>query len=245
MTETRNPKTIEEKVTELLKDQITHPTIPVDIFLIEVENLFNYATKDKDLLVANGLDANLIDELPPAIALLQDRQSQWIQVFNGKSITLEEWANESKDGYNLQRELQHVFKFAYRKDAKLLAQVNRIADGSGHADMVQDLSDYAVIGKANPEPLNLVKFDLTKLDKADEYSHSLRTLLGKVNGIRKNSDKEEKEMRDRAYTYLKNIVDEIRDFGKYTFWEDEAKMKLYTSEYHRKKREKQETTPEV
>jgi len=114
MTETRNPKTIEEKVTELLKDQITHPTIPVDIFLIEVENLFNYATKDKDLLVANGLDANLIDELPPTIALLQDRQSQWIQVFNGKSITLEEWANESKDGYNLQRELQHVFKFAYR-----------------------------------------------------------------------------------------------------------------------------------
>lgn len=84
MTETTTPKTIEEKVAELLEDQITHPPMPVDSYVIEVENLFNYASQDKDKLVANGLDASLIDELPPAIAFLQDKQSEWMQVLMEK-----------------------------------------------------------------------------------------------------------------------------------------------------------------
>ncbi|PKQ66469.1 hypothetical protein BZG01_10595 [Labilibaculum manganireducens] len=41
-------------------------------------------------------------------------------------------------------------------------------------------------------------------------------------------------MRDRACTYLKQLVDEIRAYGKYAFWNDEEKQKRYSREYQRK-----------
>jgi len=69
-------------------------------------------------------------------------------------------------------------------------------------------------------------------------SNSLLSLLGEVNGIRKDADNPEKELRDRAYTYLKQAVDEIRDYGKYAFWKEEKKVKLYSSNYSRKIRER-------
>ncbi|WP_180335638.1 hypothetical protein [Labilibaculum filiforme] len=51
-------------------------------------------------------------------------------------------------------------------------------------------------------------------------------------------------MRDRAYTYLKQLVDEIRTYGKYAFWNDEEKQKRYTSEYLRNSRKTKKETIE-
>jgi hypothetical protein len=39
--------------------------------------------------------------------------------------------------------------------------VSAITDGSGHADMIQDLNDIAVLGRENPDPLTAIGFDLT------------------------------------------------------------------------------------
>lgn len=237
MAETTPSPTIKEITSNMSKDQVLTSNIPIDIYIIEAENLHNYASKDQDELIARGLDKKVITNLPNSIAFLQDCQSGWMVKYNGSEITLEQWNEESKGAYDLQRKLQHDFRFAYRNSPKILTQVNRIAEGSGHADMVQDLSDYAAIGKANPEPLKAILFDATYLDKAESFSHSTRILLGKVNGIRTETDKPEKDLRDRAYSYLKQSVDEIRDFGKYVFWEDEDKVKHYSSAYQRKIRE--------
>ncbi|WP_372935386.1 hypothetical protein [Mariniphaga sediminis] len=49
-----------------------------------------------------------------------------------------------------------------------------ITDGSGHADLIQDLNDIAVLGRENPDPLTSIGFDLTQLDlaatRADELA---------------------------------------------------------------------------
>lgn len=45
-------------------------------------------------------------------------------------------------------------------------------------------------------------------------------------------------MRNRAYIYLKQAVDEIRDCGKYTFACNPERLKGYRSEYLRKYRKK-------
>ncbi len=226
--------TAKQKALAIMASKVITPTVPIDITLVEAENLSNYAINDQDQLVAKGLNPEVINDLVPRINLLKDAQSEWMISFNGKVITLEQWTEASEKAYQLQREFAHVFRFAYRKDHKLMVQVNRISDGNGHADMIQDLSDYAALGKANPEPLQAVNYDMSKLDLADELSVSTRTLLGKVNGIRTETGKPEKEFRDRAYTYLKQAVDEVRDFGKFVFWEDEGKLKHYSSEYLRK-----------
>lgn len=46
-----------------------------------------------------------------------------------------------------------------------------------NADMIQDLSDLAALGKANTEPLIKIGMDLTLLDKAEKLSGEMAKLL--------------------------------------------------------------------
>ena len=227
------------------KDKIVTPTVPVKIYSMEAENLGVYAKRDLKLLVAKGFNPILIDKLNDRIDVLKDAQSAWMAIYNAKDLTIDEWKEVSDNAFAFQRGLLHDFRFAYRNDQNIMLQVNRIADGSGHADLIQDLSDYAALGKANPGPLLALNFDLSRLDFAEELSDITLTLLGQVNGIRTETDKPEKKLRDQAYTLLKQSVDEIRDFGKYVFWEDEAKLKLYRSEYYRRIKSKKDSEEEI
>jgi len=43
-------------------------------------------------------------------------------------------------------------------------------------------------------------------------------------------------MRDKAYTHLKQAVDQVRECGQYVFWRNEARLKGYGSRYFRKAR---------
>jgi hypothetical protein len=44
-----------------------------------------------------------------------------------------------------------------------------------------------------------------------------------------------KKVRDKAFTYMKEAVDEIRIHGQYVFWKDEQRFKGYVSRYHKNK----------
>ena len=105
-------------------------------------------------------------------------------------------------------------------------------------DLIQDLSDYSAFAKQYPEPLSAILFDTSKTERAKQISLDLVDLMNKVDGVKNSKNRPEKIMRDRAYTHLKQLVDEIRDYGKYVFWNDEEKQKRYSSEYIRDKNKK-------
>ncbi len=110
--------------------------------------------------------------------------------------------------------------------------MNQISEGDTNADMIQDLNDIAVLGKANEEKLSAIAFDLTRLDEAAQMSTDLAELLAIANGDKAVSS-ETKVIRDKAYTHLKELVDEIRAAGKYLFWRDKDRYKGYVSVYWR------------
>lgn len=99
--------------------------------------------------------------------------------------------------------------------------------------MVQDLNDLAIMGKQNVEQLVAIGFDLTKLDAAAELSDNMAVLLAETNGSC-GAGNDSKYLRNQAYTYLKELVDEIRACGKYVFWKDKRRLEGYTSKYWRK-----------
>lgn len=106
-----------------------------------------------------------------------------------------------------------------------------IEAGSGNADLVQDLSDLSVLGDANQPLLQAIQLDLTQLSTAAGLSLEMSTLLATMNGERAETN-ESKQLRDKAYTYLKEAMDEIREAGKFVFWKDEKRLKGYKSAYH-------------
>lgn len=59
-------------------------------------------------------------------------------------------------------------------------------------------------------------------------------LLGDING-RMYFEDDIKLVRDQAYTLTKEIVDEIRSYGKFVFRKNAVKQKAYASKYNRER----------
>jgi hypothetical protein len=111
--------------------------------------------------------------------------------------------------------------------------------------MIQYLNDIAVLGRENPDPLTAIGFDLTQLDLAATRADELANLLAEANGDKADPNYS-KTIRDKAYTHLKELVDEIREAGKYVFRNNKNRLKGYSSNYWKKRnRSKKEETNEA
>ncbi|WP_372643690.1 hypothetical protein [Ancylomarina sp.] len=222
------------------KKDIKQPNLPIDVANNEAMYLYDIGSRDIDKFASTDVDVALIESLPIRVGGLRYSQTRWTQVFAEKSEIEKQWSLISSEGFELRDEILHFSRYAYRKDKALMAIVHRIAEGATNADMIQDLSELSMLGKNNPTQLEGVSFDLLKLDRAAELAEQGGLLLGKVNGDRDDNDNVDKDMRDRAYTYLKEGVDAIREAGRFLFWKDEEKAEQYASAYFRKLRETRE-----
>lgn len=141
--------------------------------------------------------------------------------------------------YGLRDQMLRTMRYAYRHDEVLLKRVSQIAEGTGHADMIQDLNDIAILGRAHPEPLQVVGVGAEQLQQAATTADAMAELLAQVNGERAGGNSA-RVIRDQAYMHLKEAVDEIRACGQFVFWDNESRQEGYHSRYRRSQRR---TTP--
>ncbi|WP_106794491.1 hypothetical protein [Aquimarina sp. Aq78] len=218
----------------LPQEAVKSPTIPVDVFMQEAENLFVWAEEDKETLLAKGLDwQTYAEDLPTRTGACRYAQAIWMKERYSQEEAAKTWRKESPKAYEFRNDLLADLRFAFRKRPDLIARVRAIADGEGDADMIQDLMDISVLGKVNAPELEKIKYDLRNLELAAQRSDTLAELLAKANGTTLDNSKA-KEIRDRAYTYLKEAIDEVRDTGKYAFRKDPERYKGYISQYKRR-----------
>ncbi len=219
-------------IEAIAEDDVRAPSTPVDSYLQEAENLSHWCSDDATQLAVVGITIEKINDLPVRAGALREAQSRWFRDRYSREEAQREWDTLSPAAYDLRDELIHTFRYAYRNDETILSRISEIADGTGNEDMIQDLNDLSVLGKANPEPLVSIMFDVLKLDTAAEKADTMADLLATANG-EKAGRSESKLIRDKAYTYLKELVDEIRAAGKYVFWKDEARYRGYLNQYRR------------
>jgi hypothetical protein len=226
-------------------EEVQTPTIPVDVFLQEAENLHHWSLDDFDALKVVGISKEMINDLPVRAGACREAQSVWNKDYRSQQKAQKEWAKQSPEAYDFRNDLLASLRFAYRKDDALLSRVSAITDGGGHADMIQDLNDIAVLGRENPDPLTAIGFDLTQLDLAATRADELANLLAEANGDKADPNYS-KTIRDKAYTHLKTLVDEVREAGKYVFRNNKNRLKGYSSTYWKKQnRSKKEEAGEV
>jgi hypothetical protein len=219
-------------IEALAANEVKTPDMPVSEFAQEGEDLATWAAHDKEVLQAAGLDVSLIDNLPIRAGALRYQQGEWQSDVESRKNALQEWKDESPKGYDLVSVLNHNFRFAFRNHPELLTRVDEIAQDSGHADMVQDLMSLSLLGSKNPELLQAVGFDMALIEQAANLSNTLGELLA-LNNDDQQQNSATKLLRDKAYTYLKQAVDEIRQYGKYVFWRNPDRLKGYSSNYNR------------
>ena len=235
-----------DEIRAIDENQVKQPNMPVSIFIQEGEDLYTWCQADKEILTSKGLDWTKTEDLPVCLGALREAQSQWNAERNTQEQAGKAWSDKAPAAYDMRDTLLHDFRYAFRNDSVLLGRVSAIADGNGHADMIQDLNDLAVLGKENAGPLADIHFDATLLDQAATTADELGQLLSLVNGDRREHS-EIKTMRDKAYTLCKSLTDEIRTCGQYAFWRNEDRVKGYASAYIRKlhrQSKRKETTVE-
>ena len=222
------------EIESIDESQVNYPDIPVNVVLQESENLMVWCQDDKEQLEKGGLDWNLVTDLTLRTGACRYIQSEWQKEYKGMLEVQKEWKVKSPEAYNLRNELLHHFYYAFKKMPDLYAQTQSIGKGSSHADMIQDLSDLAILGKANSSALLAVGVDLELLNRAETLSEEMSILLAKFNA-KKLENSKLRLLRDKAYIHMKVAMDEIRRCGQYVFWRNKERRKGYISQYLKKK----------
>jgi GTP cyclohydrolase II len=223
----------QKEIAAISDEDVKLPNMPVGEAVQEAENLFAWCMGDKAALTKAGLDWALVDDLPLRAGACRYAESLWKRDSKTSEEAEKEWKLKSPEGFDLRDRLQHHLTFAFRKDPEQLAKVQTIREGSSRADMLQDLSDLSVLGKSQPALLKQIGFDMSMLGQAAQMSDDLSAVLALVNGEDTVEDNT-KKMRDKAYTYMKQAMDEIRTTGQYVFWRDEDRKKGYVSTYQKR-----------
>ena len=218
----------------LSQELVKAPAQPVDVVLQEAENLFIWVQEDKEVLISKGLAwETFVKDLPARTGACRYAQALWAKERYNQEAAAKAWKKEAPKAYTFRSDLLADLRFAFRKRPDLLSRVREITDGDGDADMIQDLMDISVLGKANIPELKAINYDLSCFDLAAQQSDELAELLAKANGAILDNSKA-KDLRDRAFTHLKEAIDEIRDTGKYAFRKDPERYKGYISRYRRR-----------
>ncbi len=150
-----------------------------------------------------------------------------------------EWRNESPGAIELHDYLRHHLLFAYADSPEKLQRVREMSEGNSIVDKVQHLQNYSTFGRENPEELKRTGFDPALLDKAAALSARMGMLLGQKN-VRDQNLATAELIHNRIYTCLKREIAKVRGYGKFIFYRDPKKRKLYTSGYYRKRNHKAE-----
>ncbi len=216
-----------EQIESLAKENVKLPSNPIDEVTAYAENLAIEAQKDKEKLEAAGLNSAYIEDLKSLSGALRYSQALWVAEFKAIGEARQQWKVESPEAYRLKKEMLHHLSFAYRDMDDVKQKVKRIREGSGHADMIQDLLELSVLAEKYPEPLTKIGFDSALTAKARTVSNQMRELLALANGSETTSVS--KLNRDRAFTLLQIRMSEICEVGRYVFWEDQDRLSAYKS----------------
>lgn len=226
---------IEKVVNNLLAlraSEVLEPDKPVDIVVQEADDLYVNSQKDKVSLAMRGITEKKIKSLLTYSEALYVAESDWFVERGKKEEANKKWLAISGTAHDLRDIILHDFRYAYRNDENIISKLKEVSKGATHSDMIQDLGKLIAVSEKYPENLIKMNFDMTLLDKAKEMSKTLGLIYAEAKAEDRSS--EAKDIRDRAYTCLKMVVDEIRAAGQNLFWRTPERLKYYRSEYKHK-----------
>jgi len=222
-------------IVSIADERIKAPTgIPVRNYLQEAENIYNWCQADREKLVANGIDWQMVEDMPARIDALREAQAIWTTSDSGEVGIEKEWHTQLPAAYDLRKELARSLKFAFRDNRTARAAITRLASGQSQASLIQSLRDLAIFGMEHAGYLESKKFNMQKLTAGAEMSRKMGSLLAAVKTGRSFSS-ESLRLRNQAYTHLKEAVDELKAHAVYLFAGNKNRMRGYTSEYRKKK----------
>ncbi|MFA9370109.1 MAG: hypothetical protein ACERIH_00155 [Labilibaculum antarcticum] len=223
-----------DEINAIANENTKHCDMPFEIYIYEAERLHTRATEDLAELSAVNMPVGLIDELHARTKALSRAQLNWVELTGEKKQAMTNFKAETPALLKLRKCLIDNMQFAFRNDKDLLKKIRDIKKGNSLTNIIFDLALLARLGKSNAKTLQAINFDLSLCDKAtSEYER-----ISKLQAIKDSKMYVPDDMlliRNKAFTLLKQVVDEIRSYGKFAFRDNPEIVKAYQSQHHCKR----------
>ncbi len=213
-------------------DMIDEPRMPIAVALQEANDLAILLAEDASVaaqLEAVGLDRAVIDGLRPAVGATREAQSRWV-VLRDRSKPAAQKEREAR-GEALRSELLSAARWSLREDEVALGTLSAISEGDGLADLVQDLRDLAQLVERSRAAFAADRtFEAAaSIEQARSLSDEISAGAGtaKLDGEAASA----RELRDRAYTHLATLVEQLRAAGRHAYRKDDRMRKRFVSRH--------------
>jgi hypothetical protein len=222
----------------LASTEVDAPDVPPAVVVQEAFNLVALLADPsvRTRLLSKGLPAAVIDGLGPAAGALSTAQAQWMAARDPHKS--EAQAALELRAYELRTRLSSACRFHLRNQRKALSTLDVIAEGEGTADLIQDLHDLAELITQNVTHFAAdTTFDAA--ERAATASSLASELRLAVSAATVTSDQAAaKDLRDRAYSHLDDVLANLRAAGRYAYEDDPATQTKFSSAYLRRRRQR-------
>jgi len=215
----------------------TPPDLPVREAILEAARMVAPARKLRPKLsTIPDFDLADADDLPGLVEALRRAETRWQKARKlQQAVSL---VGARKDAEELRRKFYRAARYRLRKNAEALAEIDRIAEGDGLADLVQDLGDIAAfLEKYEASFVGDVILPKKPIQRARALA---ATLKGGKDGT---GALDALAHRNLVFHALQVAVDEVREAARYLL-SDRRRLAPFLSEYeaNRKRRSRARKT---
>lgn len=207
------------------------PSMPVRTAQLEGQRLWTTAKPMRAKFAAlEDFDVEAFDSIPHLLTALGEAETDWQRKRIAKQqkslVALRKQAEESR------RKVMAAGRYRLRKNAAAQLELDRIDEGEGLADLIQDLNDLAdFIGS---------HMDVMTRDKniTEATPGQLRETAQALNEGEDDSEPalEALEHRNKVFVALDEALREVRAAAGYLYTDDPKRLQPYRSQYEAKQR---------
>ena len=236
---------IEKAITQLPAADVDRPDRPMAHFLQQTNDLATYLKQNEAVttkLTQVGITKAQLDALPHAIDVAREAESSWQAT--RKPRTPDEREALEKNAYDLRSDLVAACRWSLRKDKNAQAVLDEVQTGTGAEDLALDLDTLSTLMLTHEQ-----SFDGDATFKVKDQAATAADTAKQVRSTLSEERADESEakaldMRDRAFTYLDALWDDLRAAGRYAFRDDDAVLAhfrdRYAIAYNRRARDRQQ-----
>lgn len=227
-------------------DDPVAPSLPIAVLHQEADNLLTWLAQGSiDKLIAVGVKPSMLDDARTALAASREAQAGWMVVWGGRKSAARKDAEAA--GAELRGHLMAACRWSLRDSADAQATLDRIAEGSGLPDLVQDLHDLAALIDANTAAFaSDSTFD--PAEQATAARASAAEIAGGMAAALAQGDKGvARDLRDRAAAHLNELMGTVRAAGTYVYRGSDELHRFRSAHRRRYRRraEKVASTPDA
>jgi hypothetical protein len=199
------------------------PSLPVRVLLLEADRLRKAAhASAAQLKKLPGFIAAHLHDLPALIEHLSDTEKLWGRTRFAK--TQSSRGALRKEAEELRSTIMNAGRYLLRRDATAQAELARIGEGEGLADLIQDLDDLADFVEAHASTFAL---DRRLPKKASQRARQLADELREADP----GDGGAMRARNLAAAALDFVVGEVRAAARYLFSDEPRMLAPFLSRY--------------